>query len=399
MSKNRITQLAWIARQMRRTPLAWLQLTYRTGRFCIAAMGIAFSVMLIFVQLGLSSALYISNTVLHQHLRGDIVLVSSETETLIRVREFPLRRLYQALGFPGVASVNPVYYHIRNFKNLANGRARGIAVFGIDPLDSPFEFPDLDQQLDTIKLTDVVLFDRNSRPEYGPVAEDFEAGRPIAAEILGHRIKIGGVVDFTGPSFGIDGSIITSDYNFHRFFGDLDPENLALGLITLKPDANLETVVKILRQQLPQDVQVLTIEDYVNLEVDYWQRTTPIGFVFSMGVIIGFLVGVFIVYQILNGEISDHISDYAILKSKGYPSRYFFVMVLQESLILSISGYIPGYFLARLLYAIVGRATNIPVVMETQRSLLMLALTIVMCLISGAIVVNKLQEADPADLL
>lgn len=399
MKGRRTKSTKLILERLRKTPLAWLQLTHRRGRFIISVTGIAFAVMLIFVQLGFQTAFYRSNTVIHQNLRGDIVLVSAETEALIRVQEFPLRRLYQTLGFEGVTSVNPVYYSLRGFKNLENGRSREIMVFGIDPEDSPFNFPDVDHQLDRIKLTDVALFDRNSRPEYGTIPEDFDAGQEILTEILGHRLKIGGIADFAGPSFGIDGSLITSDFNFHRFFPDLNPEQLHLGLITITPTADVETVVQNLRANLPQDIQVLTIEDYINLEIAYWQRTTPIGFVFKMGVIVGFLVGVFIVYQILQTEISDHLSDYAILKAKGYPSQYFFSILLQESLILSISGYIPGYIFARLLYYLIAVATKLPIEMELQRSLWMLALTLCMCLVSGVIVVNKLQDADPADLL
>ena len=381
-----------------KTPLAWLQLTRQKVRLAIAATGIAFAAMLIFVQLGLKDALYASTTIFHNNLRADLVMLNVETEALLFVEEFSRRRLYQALGFSSVESVNPIYYGFENLKNVENGRSRTITVFGINPNDSPFNFPDVNRHLSLIKLTDVLLFDRFSRAEYGPISEDLDAGKPVSIEILGRRFRIGAAVDFTGPSFGLDGNLITSDFNFHRIFKQHDPENITMGLIRLKKGADVEAAIAELNRNLPEDIKVITTQDYVNLEVNHWQKTTPIGFIFSMGAVVGFLVGVIIVYQILYAEISDHVPDYAILKARGYQNRYFLKVLLQESVLLSLAGYIPGYLFSSLLYALAAAATGLPLEMELPRSLLVLVLTMSMCIISGSIAVRKLGEADPAEL-
>jgi putative ABC transport system permease protein len=43
---------------LRKTPLAWLQLTHNKVRFIVALSGIAFADILMFVQLGFEGALY-----------------------------------------------------------------------------------------------------------------------------------------------------------------------------------------------------------------------------------------------------------------------------------------------------------------------------------------------------
>jgi len=43
---------------LRKTPLAWLQLTHNKIRFIVALSGIAFADILMFVQLGFEGALY-----------------------------------------------------------------------------------------------------------------------------------------------------------------------------------------------------------------------------------------------------------------------------------------------------------------------------------------------------
>jgi putative ABC transport system permease protein len=50
------------------------------------------------------------------------------------------------------------------------------------------------------------------------------------------------------------------------------------------------------------------------------------------------------------------------------------------------------------MYQTAQQATNLPIEMETKRALMVLILTVIICFISGAIAVRKLQEVDPADI-
>jgi len=51
-------------------PLAWLQLVRTKVRSLVAVAGIAFIVILMFMQLGFQDALYSSATQLHRNLQG-----------------------------------------------------------------------------------------------------------------------------------------------------------------------------------------------------------------------------------------------------------------------------------------------------------------------------------------
>ena len=64
-------------------------------------------------------------------------------------------------------------------------------------------------------------------------------------------------------------------------------------------------------------------DEFVNFEKDYWSKNTPIGFVFSLGVVMGFVVGIIIVYQVLSTDVNDHIGEYATFKAMGYRHIYF----------------------------------------------------------------------------
>lgn len=82
----------------------------------------------------------------------------------------------------------------------------------------------------------------------------------------------------------------------------------------------------------------------------------------------------------------------------GYKHTYLLSVVFQEPLILAVIGYIPGFAFAMFQYTLATNATLLPVTMTVNRALMVLVLTILMCVISGAIAVNKLRAVEPADI-
>ena len=187
----------------------------------------------------------------------------------------------------------------------------------------------------------MVLYDRSSRKEYGPIVSEFEQGNDVRAEVRRKLVKVGGLFTL-GASFGSDGNLITSDNNFLRIFVNRQPGLIDIGLVKLKPGANPDIVAQQLRSYLDKDVKVLTKQEFIDFERNFWASSTAIGFIFTLGTIMGFIVGTVIVYQILYTEVSDHLVEYATLKAIGYSHNYFLVVILQEALILAVLGYLPG---------------------------------------------------------
>ncbi len=112
---------------------------------------------------------------------------------------------------------------------------------------------------------------------------------------------------------------------------------------------------------------MLTISDFIEREKDFLLRSRPINFVFTLGAGVGFLVGFAIVYQVLFTDVSNHLPQYATLKAIGYADGFLRRVVLHESLILSVLGYVPGAVLAGLLYAVTVKATNLPMRLTLER--------------------------------
>jgi putative ABC transport system permease protein len=381
----------------KKIPLSWLQLTREKTRLAVALSGIAFADILMFMQLGFRDALYYSNVRMHSSLKGDIVVINNQSNAVLAMKPFSQRRLYKALDLPAVESVHPIYLDYTTWKNPITGRPRSILTFAFNPEFNVFDLPGVEENINKLEMPDVVLFDRSSRVEYGPIASNFEQGKNVTAEVRRRRIKVAGLFTL-GASFGADGNLITSDVNFLRIFNNRQRGLIDIGLIRLKPGSDVNQVAAYLRTYLPTDVNVFTKQEFIDFERNYWATSTAIGFIFTLGTIMGFIVGTVIVYQILYTEVTDHLSEYATLKAIGYTQNYLLTVILQEAFMLAVLGYIPVFACALFLYKVARDATLLPVFMSSYRAIMVLILTILMCFISGVIAMRKLRSADPADI-
>ncbi|CAD0226687.1 ABC transporter permease DevC [Planktothrix agardhii] len=389
--------MGFIQRLTNRTPLGWLQLSHDKARMLVALSGIAFADVLIFMQLGFQTALYDSNTRLHNHLDADIFIISPQARNLVNLSTLPRRRLYQAMDVPGVKSAESLYVNFSDWKNPKTGKKTAILVIGFDPRQSAFNLPEVQQNLEVIKLPDQVLFDRSSRGDYQEVIDKVDQGEIVSTELEKRTLKIAGLFK-VGASFAADGTLITSDRNFLRLFPRRKPGGISAGIIKIEPGYDVQKVATDLQNYLPKDVKVLTNEQFLAFEKDYWSKNTAIGFVFSLGTAMGFVVGVIIVYQVLATDVSDHTPEYATFKAMGFRNAYLLGIVFEEAIILAIMGFIPGATISLGLYRLTRQATNLPLYMTLFRAVQVLILTIIMCMLSGAIATRKLQAADPADI-
>ncbi len=379
-------------------PVAWLQLKKEKLRLLVAMAGVGFAVMLVFMQLGFRAALFKSAVRIHERLVYDLAMISPKTPGLVYPKPFSRRRVAQARGVEGVESTVAVHIDFGNWRNPERPVDRRLmATIAFDPSRPIFAMPELDAQLDELKRPDVALFDARSRPEFGPVPELFRRSGVVPVEYEGRRIDVVGLFEL-GTSFGIDGTILTSDLNFFRLFPDVSIGDVSLGLIRLEKGTDPLAVRRRIEGVLPADVTVLTREEFVRREVDYWNRATPVGFVFDLGALIGLVVGAIIVYQILFADVSEHLREYATLKAMGFGDGYLSGIVIQEGLILAGLGFVPGTLIAMSLYRVAEGATRLPLEMTPGRALVVLGLTLGMCVFSGVVALRKVQSADPADV-
>ena len=383
--------------QGRRIPLAWLLLTRQPVRLAVALAGIAFAGILMFMQLGFRDGLFDASVTIHRLFDTDLVLISPRSSSSVSMAGFPRRRLVQAMADPDVEGVTPVHWNLLLWRNPDTKATRSILTLGFEPADPLFTDPSLAPKAKLLQDRGRVLFDELSRPEFGPVAEWFRGGRTVESEINGKKVRVAGLVGL-GTSFGADGNLLTSQETYLQLLPNTPPGSIEVGLIRLRAGADADAVVKRLQRDLPDDVSVLTKAGFIAFEQNYWKSSTSIGFIFTLGAAMGFVVGCVIVYQILYSDVSDHLPEYATLMAMGYRLPTLLGVVAREGMLLAVFGYLPAYAAGQGLYLLVRNATQLPVSMNLTRALTVFIMILVMCMGSATLAMRRLGDADPAEI-
>jgi putative ABC transport system permease protein len=404
----------------RRVPLAWKNLAHDRVRFALFTSGVGFAVVLMGVQYGIMNAMLDSNTVLLERLNADLVLVNPNKASLLFRDAINRRRLEQAASQPGVARVDPVFveYQLGMLRHTASDpdsrtQTRRIRVVAVDPEANALHLPMVPaSDWEQLNVPGTALYDRKSRrhPDqrnfpgqsvFGKLADG------MRTELSGRNITLIGDGFEMGFDFGTDGTIIVSDRTFADWIRrpytmpGMDPlAEVDLGVVRLEPGADRDAVRRELSALFAEhgDVDVLTRDGIVAREKWFWWTNTPIGFAFGAGVVLGFIVGMVICYQILASDVADHMPEYATLKAIGYPNRYLSQVVLQEALILAAAGFALGMPVTLGVYWVLTDITGLPMRAPLERVGLILALTVVMCATSALLAVRNVKKVDPADV-
>lgn len=382
-----------------RTPLAWFNLTYKRQRLLTALAGVSFAVVLMFIFRGFENALYDSQVQLLKVLNGDIVMVNRIKTSMFIPEKFARRRLYQAEAFEGVDAAYPLYTTTADWKSPDTKKIRSLRVLAFNLNDPVLLIPEIFAQRSALEMPRTAIIDVKSRSEVGSLT----AG--TVTEVAKQRVRLVGTfrlgTDFTSGN----GNVVMSDQNFVRYFSNLGPDDddrnlntVDIGLLKVAPGADVPELINTLTQRLPIDVLIYSKEDFVNKELDYWKKNTNIGFIFSLLTSMSFLVGVIIVYQILYTDVAEHWAEYATLKAMGYSNLFLLKVVIQQAVFMGLLGFLPGFLISFGLYQVTADATGLLMQMTPPRVFNTLVATVIMCLISGAIAVRKVQSTDPAEV-
>jgi putative ABC transport system permease protein len=377
-------------------PLAWRNLVENKVRLAASVAGTAFAVTLMFMQMGFRGALLDSMVAVVRSLDGDLFLVHRLLYTLAVPQPIPHGRLEQARSFDDVTWAGPFYVEMRRarWRNPADGIPRRIRVLAYPPADETLAIEPLRRDRALWERPDTVMADALSKSgRYGPLAPDGWS------ELSGRRVTILGTFAL-GTDFQSDGTLVMSEENFVSVFPDrrLGANGPDVGVIRVRKGADLERLRTAIQAAMPPGVQVLTKPGLVAREQAFWDKVAPIGTVFTIGVVMGFIVGMAICYQVLYADIGDRLGEFATLKAMGYSSFWLFRRVVEQAVYLALLGYAAGLVVSLLAFRVVHAATGLPMLFRPTTAAIVVLLTVLMCIFSGAFAARRLVAADPAQL-
>jgi putative ABC transport system permease protein len=405
--------------------LAWSNLAHKRARTAVAAAGVAFAVVLIFMELGLLAGVGRTATMLYDSLNFDLLLTSAEYMDLSRPADVSRTRLAQARSVAGVESVDPLTVGAGQWRLPARrgifggwtepGGSMSINLLAVPPdrLGRVFAVgrgqvfasaAEADEAGGRIARLDTFLIDRRSLPDFGRY-DELRAippdGVPVPGgvnlvRLNGRRAEVVGEFEL-GSGFSWRGMLLCSEETYSRF--DVrSGDTVTFGLVHLAPGSDVGEVRRNLQAALPADVQVVTRDEMSAAERRYWLRLTSVGQFLYVAVVLAVVVGVIFVYQMMAADIRNMLPEYATVKALGYRPGYLTKVVLCQALLLALIGFVPGFVAALGLYAAARTWGGIPTAMTLDTAAEVLALTCGMCLTSGVLAVRRVHTADPADL-
>lgn len=387
-----------IMEMKREKSLAWAMLSHKKMHFALSITGIAFAVLLMFVEIGFLNGLLDSETLLANNLDADLIVMNRKKTYAYALAPFPRQRLARALDVPGVEAARGFYMHWVRVRNTEARKIHDIMCLAYDTAFPALLIPEARRLGAALKYPRTALFDRTSRTElYG--------GIPPGTEVELEDRQVRFIGEFTlRPNFSTDGHVLMDVDNLARLLKRKETglENIRdtpeIGLIRLSPGADAQKVIQALDAHLLDDVRVVTKEEMIRRIKEKWKSDQPVVQVFGLGLIVGFTIGMIICYQILFTDISDHSAEFATLKAIGYSNAYLIRTVVTQGFYLALAAFGPGLLASFVFYTLLQHMTGIWMRITVYRAAGIFALTLIMCVVSAYLAARKVTRMDPAEV-
>ncbi|WP_158502214.1 ABC transporter permease [Vitiosangium sp. GDMCC 1.1324] len=356
-------------------------------RFFTTVLGVAFAVLLVFVQIGLFSGLLRNATVTIENMNADLWVTSRNTPNIDFAHTYPESLLYRVRAIPGVARADNLIVSYMDIQ-LPNGVSEEMLVYAMkDFKEWNFPWHVVEGAPEDLRRGNYVFMDDSATQRFGP----FSTGE--YREFVGKRLKIIGrtrdALSFTTTP------IAFLDYDLAQ---RLAPEELGRSttytVIKLKPGADVEQVRAQLQKELPYN-DVHTGSEWAKISRNYWVTSTGLGFNMILTVFLGCLVGVVVVAQTLYTSTMEHLREFGTLKAIGGSNRVIYGILARQALISAVVGFVLGFgpaLLARRLVANVGFHLMLtpPLIVATFVG------TVLLCLAAAMLSFHKVARIDPA---
>jgi len=377
------------------SPLVLLQLSISNilahkARNLAAGAGICFAIFLIILQWGLLLAAKKESTLLYEYFDFDLALVSEGYQFMYSAKGFDRIRLIQARALPVVDDTFSLSIGKADWVDPDTDLRSATMVVGIDPKAEFITDPLIRDELARLRSNRDLLVDRLSQPDLGPL----ERGR--RARLNRQEVEIAGFFEL-GFFFYAEGSVLVKNEVFPRYTGR-GARDITVGMIRLRPGADPQAAQRRLTALLPGEVVVMTRSQLIDQEQAYFVDIKPLGIMFQSGVLVAFLTGLVVLFQVTSTDVGTRLKEYATLKAMGFGGAAVYGTALGQILMLSLAAFLPAVGISAWLFHLVRELTHLPLELSPQLLSLVLALTLGMNLLAGVTTLSRLSRAHPADL-
>lgn len=397
LSWARLRAAAKIAAAM---PLGTQQLRRQRTSTLLSLAGVTASLLVIFAQLGIERSVYYSATRIHRAVVADLVMVPAGFKSLQLHANVPIAMTDIVSANPAVARTLPLWFDIMTFSHAGMPAQRQIAWYAIDVERPAIDVPGLRENLYKLRVTRRLLFDRDSRPYFGDLADVAERGEEVPVlgppdiRLLLRELFVVGTVSI-GPNVVNDGVLVMSEATMAEVLGSWYSDRPAIIGLQLVPGADPVATRQVLNQALAGRAEVITRDEFESREKTYWSRETPVGYITDLGFVMGLMIGMVFIYYAQYQIIRFYLPEYAILKSLGYDWWFFLCMIGQIGAAIITPAFLVAFTLSRMVYGVAEAALHLGMTMGLREMVVALIASIVMTGVSSLFAIRRLWKVDP----
>ena len=356
-------------------------------RFLTTVSGVAFSVLLVIVQVGIFLGMLESASITIDRLDADLWVTAKNTPNIDFANTFPELYVHRVRSIPGVLRAdNLIVWFVP--VALPSGAKEATIVYALE--DFPrWHFPwDVvsGNPLD-LRRGRYVLLDESAERRFGPFAVgDYR-------EFLGLRLKVIGRTR-QARSFTTN-PLAFLDYRIAQALSPLDLQRRTTYiLVKLEPGADREAVRAAIRRRLPYN-DVRTSEEWAARSRNYWVENTGLGLSMFLTVFLGCLVGVVVVAQTAYTATLEHFKEFATVKAIGGCNADIYRIIAEQAIIAAVAGFLLGTALA---YAVRPLMAEVDLKLIIPNALIGYVFlgAVALCLGASLISFRKIAGLDPA---
>lgn len=372
--------------------LARSSLRYEWRRYLAAVLAVAFSGLLVIVQLGLLLGMFGTVSVIIDRSEAELWASFPDAPTFDLARDIPGRYDIKLRLHPDVTHVEEIVYGDGDWRRH-DGVAFTASIIGIEPgAESRALTRVLSPELRTALLEpDAVLVDEAEAEKLGATVGE-------TVSINGRRAKVAGL---TSGMRSIGNVYVIASISTARRLADAATrdDHTSFFLVHLRPGADPHRV----RDELApkgniRPFSLWTADEFSTRSQMYWllESGTGVGFLFSS--LLGFLVGAVITSQTLAGAVMASLREYATLRALGVPVRALRWVIVEQSFWVGVIGLGITLASSMLLYPL-AHYFHVGMRLPLAGVTLCCGLTLLVALGAGVLALRSLYRAEPAALL
>ena len=321
--------------------------------------------------------------------QADLWVLSHESSAFDDPTYFKSMDIYRVQSVPGVKSVVQIYRSWYSLEHLKTHKKMSWELIAVDP-KTLIGLPEkmLAGSRDSIRHSNAIIIDGYALKQFETAAkktiqlgdELFDGQRTFIVTGITKPLR----TYMYQPKFYMLSSHIPNVANRPSFI-----------LVKVNPADNINDVARKIHAITQYDA--LTPKEFSERALTFFQKKTPIIIIFISVAVLGFIIGLILMWQIFSNFTLTHLHQFGMLKMLGVSNSILIKMVFFQAAITGGGGYLLGLLLT-LLFGIIFYDTTVAFHLTWSIACLGALGTLFIILLASYFSVLKVLRLDTVDL-